>query len=245
MYVDPMLYAVEELANAIIIKAAHDYREAMKVLYDFDVAKAVLEIQKRIENDCDLHRAATFLKLIRHSYSSSCKSFASQPFDISKLYDGIEQLAIRMNNAVVENQDFETLIKHYDREDSFFYCDPPYFSSEYVYDCGFTWEDHVRLHDALVNAKGKWLLSYNDCPEIRELYKGYSFYDFKRVHSMVQKYDPGKEFPELLIANYDLSEKARNFSLQIDLFTPIEAIKDIDTIMKESMRYNAKRICKF
>ena len=215
-----------------------------EVLYDIDVAKAVLEIQKRIENDCDLHRAATFLKLIRHSYSSSCKSFASQPFDISKLYDGIEQLAIRMNNAVVENQDFETLIKHYDREDSFFYCDPPYFSSEYVYDCGFTWEDHVRLHDALVNAKGKWLLSYNDCPEIRELYKGYSFYDFKRVHSMVQKYDPGKEFPELLIANYDLTEKAKNFSWQIDLFTPIEAIKDIDTIMKESMRYNAKRICR-
>lgn len=65
-----------------------------QVLYDFDVAKAVLEIQKRIENDCDLHRAATFLKLIRHSYSSSCKSFASQPFDITKLYDGIQCLHI-------------------------------------------------------------------------------------------------------------------------------------------------------
>ncbi len=33
MYVDPKLYAVEELANAIIIKAAHDYREAMKNLW--------------------------------------------------------------------------------------------------------------------------------------------------------------------------------------------------------------------
>ena len=77
-------------------------------------------------------------------------------------------------------------------------------------------------------------------------YKGNKlFYDFKRVHSMVQKYDPGKEFPELLIANYDLHEKAKNFSWQIDLFTPIEAIKDIDIIMKESMRYNAKRICRF
>ena len=31
MYVDPMLYAAEELANAIIIKAAHDYREASYV----------------------------------------------------------------------------------------------------------------------------------------------------------------------------------------------------------------------
>ena len=76
-------------------------------------------------------------------------------------------------------------------------------------------------------------MSYNDCPEIRKLYEGYYFYDFKRVHSMVQKYDPGKEFPELLIANYDLTEKAKNFTWQIDLFTPIEAIKDIDTIMKE------------
>ena len=33
LYVDPMLYAAEELANAIIIKAAHDYREAMKNLW--------------------------------------------------------------------------------------------------------------------------------------------------------------------------------------------------------------------
>ena len=33
MYVDPMLYAAEELANAIIIKAAKDYRSAMKELW--------------------------------------------------------------------------------------------------------------------------------------------------------------------------------------------------------------------
>ncbi|MBU5462723.1 hypothetical protein KQI64_08520 [Lachnoclostridium sp. MSJ-17] len=30
MYVDPMLYAAEELANAVIIQAAIDYRQAMK-----------------------------------------------------------------------------------------------------------------------------------------------------------------------------------------------------------------------
>ncbi len=33
MYVDPMLYAAEELANAIIIRAAKDYRSAMKELW--------------------------------------------------------------------------------------------------------------------------------------------------------------------------------------------------------------------
>ncbi|WP_302516363.1 hypothetical protein [Ruminococcus bromii] len=36
------------------------------------------------------------------------------------------------------------LFKHYDRDNAFFYCDPPYYSSEYVYQCGFTWDDHLR-----------------------------------------------------------------------------------------------------
>ena len=33
LYVDPMLYAAEELANAIIIKAVEDYRHFMKDLW--------------------------------------------------------------------------------------------------------------------------------------------------------------------------------------------------------------------
>ena len=33
MYVDPMLYAAEEFANAVIIQAATDYRNAMKDLW--------------------------------------------------------------------------------------------------------------------------------------------------------------------------------------------------------------------
>lgn len=33
MYVDPMLYAAEELANAVVIRAAIDYRQAMKDLW--------------------------------------------------------------------------------------------------------------------------------------------------------------------------------------------------------------------
>ena len=110
------------------------------------------------------------------------------------------------------------LIKHYDRENSFFYCDPPYFTSEYMYDCDFVWDDHVRLFQTLHDIKGKFLVSYNDCKEIRELYDGCYFYSFKRVHSMVQKYEAGREFPELLIGNYDLSERKNNEPCQLTLF---------------------------
>ena len=88
-----------------------------------------------------------------------------------------------------------------------------------VYECGFTWEDHVRLQSALADAKGKWLVSYNDCPQIRDLYRGSEFFDFKRIHSMVQKYEAGKEFPELLIGNYDLYERERRKPHQMTLFS--------------------------
>lgn len=181
-------------------------------------AAELKEIRTRITKDYDVRRAAMFMKLLRYSYSSSCKSYASQPFDIRRLFGLITELKNRMANVVVENQDFETLIKHYDRPDAFFYADPPYFSTEDMYAVGFNLDDHVRLRDTLKNIKGKFLLSYNDCPEIRELYNGFSLFDFSRTHSMAQRYEAGKEFRELLIGNYDLYERAKNQPVQLTIF---------------------------
>lgn len=190
-------------------------------------------VRTRITNDYDVRRAAMFLKLLRYSYSSSGKSYASQPFDIRKLFELITQLQDRMANVVVENQDFETLIKHYDRPDAFFYADPPYFSTEDMYEVGFGWDDHIRLRDTLKSIKGKFLLSYNDCPEIRELYEGFSLFDFSRTHSMAQRYEAGKEFKELLIGNYDLFERERAKPRQLTLFDICGIDEDYEKILKE------------
>ena len=209
----------KEEFNEDYLKAQLDLTE---IMLPEVTAKEVRTLYSAARNDHDLRRAAMFLKLIRYSYSSSCKSFACQPFSLRTLFTLVQDFAKRCENVVIENQDFETLIKHYDRPTTFIYCDPPYYTSEYVYDCGFTWEDHIRLYHALVGMKGKFLLSYNDCPEIRELYKEYSFFDFKRVHSMAQKYEAGKEFPELLIANYDLFERERQKPYQLTLFDSIK-----------------------
>ena len=198
-------------------------------------AKELKELRTRITKEHDVRRAAMFLKLLRYSYSSGCKSFASQPFDIRKLFALIKELENRMANVVIENQDFETLIKHYDRPDSFFYADPPYFSSEDMYEVDFGWDDHVRLRDTLKNIKGKFLLSYNDCEEIRELYDGFSVLDFSRTHAMVQRYEAGKEFKELLIGNYDLYERQRHKPLQMNFFELQEKNFDFEKILRESI----------
>lgn len=116
----------------------------------------------------DVDRAAKFYQLIRYSYASSLDSF-----EVSRIQCGrfpqIDMASRRLQKVVIENRDFEKLIRQYDRPVSFFYCDPPYFATENYYkDVGFKTADHIRLRDSLLDIKGKFLVSYNDCPEIRE-----------------------------------------------------------------------------
>ena len=72
---------------------------------------------------------------------------------------------------MVENKDCVDLIRQYDREDAFFYCDPPYYDAEDCYAVVFPKEDHQRLHDALLECQGFVMVSYNYCPFIVDLYK--------------------------------------------------------------------------
>ena len=181
----------------------------------------------------DVRRAVAFLKLIRYSYSSGLKSYACQPFDVRRLFGLIRDLHERMANTVIENRDFEALIRHYDRPNTVFYCDPPYYETEGMYAACFTRDDHQRLRNTLGDIKGKVLLSYNDCPYIRTLYDGWQLLECSRIHSMAQRYRAGDAYPELLIGNFDLLESVREKPLQMTFDSePI----DYEKILKESIR---------
>ena len=170
----------------------------------------------------DYRRAAYFYQLIRYSYSSGLTSFASQPHDIRADFPLIDLATIRLKDVVIEHQDCQQLIQHYDRPGSFFYCDPPYHDSEHFYQNvgGFTERDHFRLRDTLMEIEGKFLLSYNDDAFVRELYdrEGVYLLEATRPHNMRQRFEGGAEFPELLIANYDLHDPSQLASAQISLF---------------------------
>ena len=166
----------------------------------------------------DVKRAAAFFKLIRYSYGSGCTSFGCQPFDVRKCFDAIWQASRRLADTVVENKDFEALIRQYDRDSAFFYCDPPYYETEGHYEVVFRKEDHKRLRDTLSDCKGKWMVSYNDCEFIRELYKGYEITAVSRLNNLAQRYEGGCEFSEVLITNYDPKELERSQPRQLQLF---------------------------
>ncbi|MCG9967504.1 DNA adenine methylase [Pelotomaculum terephthalicicum JT] len=191
----------------------------------FEEIKAIL-MENAVMND--VKRAAAFFKLIRYSYGSGCTSYGCQPFDIRKTFHLIWSGSRRLKDTVIENKDFEALIRQYDRDNAFFYCDPPYFEAEGHYAVEFRREDHARLRDTLAGCQGKWLVSYNDCEYIRELYKDYQIESVSRINNLAQRYDNGCEFPEVLISNYDTSERMQDIPTQIGLFDLMDDLYDTE-----------------
>lgn len=153
-------------------------------------------------------------------------SFGAQPRSMWANFPLIRACCGRLQSVVIENRDFEHLIKQYDRPESFFYCDPPYYATEdYYEEVGFTAADHQRLANALFNIQGKFLLSYNDCREIRAIYdrSGITVEGTSRLSNIAQRYEGGKQYAELIISNYDVTEQARSF-LQLTLFDDPEKL---------------------
>ena len=65
----------------------------------------------------------------------------------------------------------------------------------------FSLKEHIRLKSALDQTKGKFILSYNDCDYIRELYKEYNIIEVERMNNLVQG-EKKPRYKEFLIKNY-------------------------------------------
>lgn len=203
-----------------------DFNDLTKDDEELEVAERLLEplhyeeVREIIFEKAKMHdvkRAVNFYKLIKLSYASAGRSFQGTPVSINpiKLHKDIQIISRRLEKVILENKDFEDLIKQYDRKNSFFYCDPPYFLAEDVYNADYGTLDHQRLFDVLSNIQGKFLLSYNDCEYIRELYKDYEIIEVKRIDNLKQRYEAGSVYHELLIANYDIKSNKRSYQLKL------------------------------
>jgi DNA adenine methylase len=184
---------------------------------DFNQVRAILRAKTPLP---DVTRAAYFYQVIRQSYASGLDSFGASPKDMWSRFPLIRAAARRLQGVIIENRDFGALISQYDRPGSLFYLDPPYFFTEgYYEDVGFAHADHERLAAALFGAEGRWLLSYNDCDEVRQLYNrpGIMIEPISRLSNIAQRYEGGKQFDEVIISNYDTTERARQH-VQLSLF---------------------------
>ena len=81
------------------------------------------------------------------------------------MHDELSRVEVRFTNL-----DFAELITD-TSEKALIYLDPPYYvKGNQLYQHGFSDDDHFRLADLLKSTAHRWILSYDDCPEVRALY---------------------------------------------------------------------------
>ena len=144
----------------------------------------------------DIQRAVRYYYLIVISYGSDHKTFGCQKRFISNSVKMFPKIEERLKNVVIENQDFEKILKTYDRPNALFYLDPPYFGTEKYYQ-GFSRDDHMRLLSAVKKIKGHFIISYNDDEFIREIYKDFNIIEVERSNNLAKGV-----YKELIIKNY-------------------------------------------
>lgn len=158
--------------------------------------------QKQVRGLTDLQRATKFLYLVKHSFGSNAEDFATSNKSTMNLSCYMSKIGARLKNVVIENRDFQPLIKTYDRPEALFYLDPPYVGTEGHYTVRFGEADHRRLAGVLKGIKGRFVLSYSDAPLVKELYGDWcNICSTSRPNNLAGA-PSQKTFPEVIIKNF-------------------------------------------
>lgn len=149
----------------------------------------------------DLERAARFLYLQRAAFGGKVtgRNFGvsltgGARFDLAKLVPMLEDVHERLCGVDIERLPYAELIARYDTPATLFYLDPPYYGCERDYGLGvFSAADFERLSGLLGAIEGRFIMSINDTPEIRQTFAGFAIEEAKLSYRLSGKVTPARE----------------------------------------------------
>jgi DNA adenine methylase len=158
----------------------------------------------------DLERAARFLYLQRTAFGGkvSGRNFGvskDRParFNLTTLEPMLEDVHTRLSGVVIECLDWADFIPRYDGVETLFYLDPPYFGCEDDYGKAmFARADFDRLAGRLRGIEGRFILSINDVPQVREAFAGFVLTEVKTSYTVGASADRAPNRAELLVTNF-------------------------------------------
>jgi DNA adenine methylase len=178
-------------------------RELMSFLKDKKPSKENHDFIKNVfKPSSDLERAGRWFFLNRTSYSGimkieNCFWGYGKQYSMSHT-NWLKNIPIwsrKLQKVKLTPFDFEEIIKN-SPKDSFLFIDPPYFNSEQdkFYTHTFSKKDHIRLARSLKKHSDriKFLLTYDDSEEIRELYDWAKVIQNKSWTYMINRTDDQK-----------------------------------------------------
>ncbi len=204
-----------DIANLFRILQRH-YIQFLDVLRFGLTTRAEFERLVRVEPDTltDLERAARFLYLQRTAFGGkvSGRNFGvdkGRParFNLIALEPLLEDLHTRLSGVTIECLDWSAFIPRYDGPETLFYLDPPYWGCEDDYGRQmFQRADFARLAEVLASTKGRFVLSINDVPEIRDLFAWARIEEVTTTYTIAQKAGRAGGAAELLIQSPEVAK---------------------------------------
>lgn len=134
----------------------------------------------------------------------------------TSLCNRIRKCSNLLQDTKITSLDYKSLIEE-DGTDVLLVLDPPYYKKgDKLYSVSMSATEHQELAILLKNCKHKFLLTIDDCPEVRELYSWANYLNQEEwFYSLTSTAETkGKE---LFISNFDISTKENELTHQFEI----------------------------
>lgn len=232
VYINSNLTAEEVYYNdfnpfmANLFACCHEYKEFIPWLDKNKAQDGNLfnnfkeEILERIELDDkikfpDFNLASKYVYIVTQCFSGimskNVKMVDLKGKYKSKYYSFLDRIKKpkiqqKLDRLQVSNLPYDKCILQHDDEDTYFYFDPPYYSTENLYAFhNFDINDHVILAKILQNMKSKWTLSYYEFDKLHEWFPQDEYKWIKKDYKKASMASKGKKQTtgtELLVLNF-------------------------------------------
>lgn len=196
-----------EIVNFYRVCQQH-YEELVRYLKFTVVSRAWFDLLNaaKPEQLTDIQRAARHLYLAKTCYAGLVRhrNFTvrvDEPpgFNPERIPALIEEAHHRLARVQLECQPYEEILARFDRPSTLFYLDPPYFNIR-LYRYNLEPDDFRRMAERLGKIKGSFILSLNDVPEARAIFKAFHIQGVELAYTAQKQ--AGRRYHEVIITNF-------------------------------------------
>lgn len=205
--------------------AQNDLEKMVKEI--FNIKKSYLDGKKlfneltnvSVDELSNFERAVRFFVLNRITFSGTVESggFSTQAFQTrftESSIERLEKLESILPGIKITNLDYSSLLKSCNKN-IFLFLDPPYFTATKSKLYGkkgdlHTAFDHEMFSKLMKKCSGNWLITYDDCPKIRDNFKFFNIFDWEVQYGMNNyKQCSAAKGKELFISNYRAKQELK------------------------------------
>jgi DNA adenine methylase len=165
----------------------------------------------------DIKRASAFFVFNRITFSGTTEAggFSEQAFQKRFTQSSIQRLGLLKNvvkNTKITHLDYGEVVKA-EGENVFVFLDPPYFSATKSALYGKNGKlhkgfDHERFAQVMKNCNHKWLITYDNCDYIKDLFSFANIIEWNLMYGMRNQTENSDQLgKEIFITNFELDHK--------------------------------------